>query len=176
MLHSLFGLLLFFAAGLGPSADEPIQGAIRVHFSPGGAPTAAIVSELDRAKTSVRVQAYSFTSAPIASALKRAHERGVDVQVLLDKSQRSERYSSYTFLQHAGIPVWIDAKHAIAHNKVMVIDGSTVITGSFNFTKAAEEKNAENLLIVESKELARRYTENWDQHRRHSETEVTEKQ
>jgi len=176
MLHSLFGLLLFFAAGLGPSADEPIQGAIRVHFSPGGAPTAAIVSELDRAKTSVRVQAYSFTSAPIAGALKRTHERGVDVQVLLDKSQRSERYSSYTFLQHAGIPVWIDAKHAIAHNKVMVIDGSTVITGSFNFTKAAEEKNAENLLIVESKELARRYTENWDQHRRHSETTVTEKQ
>ena len=112
------------------------------------------MSELDRAKTTVRVQAYSFTSESIASALKRAHNRGVDVQVILDKSQP---YTSATFLTHAKIPVSIESKHAIAHNKVMIIDGNTVITGSFNFTKAAEEKNAENLLIIESAKLTQRY-------------------
>jgi len=141
---------------------------VTVHFSPGGQPTAAIVRELDAAKESVLVQAYSFTSAPIADALVKAHRRGVSVKVLLDKSQRTEKYSSYTFLSHAGIPVWIDSSHAIAHNKVMVIDAQTVITGSFNFTKAAESRNAENLLIIRSAELAREYTDNWQKHREHS--------
>jgi phosphatidylserine/phosphatidylglycerophosphate/cardiolipin synthase-like enzyme len=63
----------------------------------------------------------------------------------------------------------VDARHAIAHNNVMIIDGETVITGSFNFTRAAEESTAENLLIIKSRELARIYIGNWKQHREHSE-------
>jgi phosphatidylserine/phosphatidylglycerophosphate/cardiolipin synthase-like enzyme len=70
---------------------------------------------------------------------------------------------------HAGIPTFIDAKHAIAHNKVMVIDGATVITGSFNFTKAAEMSNDENLLVIRSPELASKYPANWKAHLDHSE-------
>jgi len=58
--------------------------------------------------------------------------------------------------------------YAIAHNKVMVIDGSTVITGSFNFTKAAEESNAENLLIIHGQELSKKYADNWREHAGHS--------
>jgi phosphatidylserine/phosphatidylglycerophosphate/cardiolipin synthase-like enzyme len=140
-----------------------------VYFSPRGGCTETIVRELDHAKTSVLVQAYSFTSAPIAKALLDAHKRRVRVQVLLDKSQRTEKYSSATFLFNQGIPVKIDAAHAIAHNKVMVIDGETVITGSFNFTKAAEEKNAENLFVIRDRRLAELYTRNWQEHERHSE-------
>lgn len=98
-----------------------------------------------------------------------AHKRGVKVEVILDKSQRTDEYSSATFLSNAGIPVKIDAQHAIAHNKIMIIDGETVITGSFNFTKAAEENNAENLLIVQDKKLAERYIKNWQEHAKHSE-------
>ena len=92
----------------------------------------------------------------------------VKVEALLDKSQKSERYTSATFLKNAGIPTYIDDKHAIAHNKIMVIDQETVITGSFNFTKAAEEKNAENVLVIKSKELAKIYMENWNKHKEHS--------
>ena len=66
----------------------------------------------------------------------------------------------------------IDAQHAIAHNKVMIIDGETVITGSFNFTKAAEENNAENLLVIRDKKLADQYTKNWQEHERHSKVYV----
>ena len=66
----------------------------------------------------------------------------------------------------------IDANHAIAHNKVIVIDGETVLTGSFNFTKAAQEKNAENLLIIRDPALAAQYTKNWDAHRQHSQPYV----
>jgi phosphatidylserine/phosphatidylglycerophosphate/cardiolipin synthase-like enzyme len=67
-----------------------------------------------------------------------------------------------------GIPTFIDAEHAIAHNKIMIIDKETVITGSFNFTKAAQEKNAENLLILKSKELAKQHIDNWNRHKSHS--------
>ena len=91
------------------------------------------------------------------------------VRAILDRSQRSEKYSELDFLARAGVPTLVDAAHAIAHNKVMVIDGETVITGSFNFTKAAEEKNAENLLVVRDRRLAEAYARNWREHERHAE-------
>ena len=140
-----------------------------VCFSPYGGCTNAIVSEINNAKSEVLVQAYSFTSAPIAKALLNVHKRGMKVEVILDMSQRTDKYTSATFLVNSGVPTYIDDKHAIAHNKVMVIDRETVITGSFNFTKAAEDKNAENLLIIRNKDLAKIYMENWDKHRGHSE-------
>ncbi len=140
-----------------------------VYFSPHGGCTDAIIRELNKAKNTVLVQAYTFTSAPIAKALLNAHKRGVKVEVILDKSKRTESYSPATFLYNQGISVKIDAQHAIAHNKVMIIDGEAVITGSFNFTKAAEESNAENLLVIKDKRLADRYIKNWKEHERHSE-------
>jgi len=142
---------------------------ITVYFSPDGGCTKAIVEEITKAKKSVRVQAYSFTSAPIAAAILAAHKRNVSVEVILDKSQRTDKYSSATFLKNNGVPTFIDAKHAIAHNKVILIDGEIVITGSFNFTKAAEEANAENVLVIRDAALAKRYAENWSEHRKHSE-------
>ena len=157
-----FLLALFLAVSI-QAAD------IQVYFSPQGGCTEAVVANLDKATNTVLVQAYSFTSAPIAKALVDAKKRGVKVQVILDKSQRVERYSSADFIQHAGIRTFIDAKHAIAHNKIMVIDGKTVLTGSFNFTKAAEENNAENLLVIQDAALATKYTANWQAHLKHSE-------
>jgi len=97
--------------------------SIEAYFSPHGGCTEAVIRELDKAKTTILVQAYSFTSAPIAKALLNAHKRGVKIEVILDKSQRTQNYSSATFLYNQGIPVKIDAQHAIAHNKVMIIDG-----------------------------------------------------
>jgi len=143
---------------------------VEVYFSPRNGATAAIVREIDRARSEIRVQAYSFTSAPIAQALLNAYKRGIKVEVILDKSQKTGKYSSSTFLMNARIPTYIDAEHAIAHNKIILIDRSVVITGSFNFTKAAEEKNAENLLIIRSTELAKPYLDNWQYHRKHSST------
>ena len=115
------------------------------------------------------MQAYSFTSAPIAKALVETHKRGVEVQVILDKSQKTEKYSEADFVAHHGIPVLIDSRHAINHNKVMIIDGQTVITGSFNFTKSAEENNAENLVIIRDGAIAGKYAANWREHAAHSE-------
>ncbi len=141
---------------------------IEVYFSPHGGCTEAVVAEIDRAKETILVQAYSFTSAPIAEALLNAHRRGVQVAVILDKSQETEKYSSADFLAHAGVPTRIDSRHAIAHNKIMILDGRTVITGSFNFTKAAEESNAENLLIIRDPAIADMYAQNWTAHAEHA--------
>ena len=126
------------------------------------------MQEISQAKQEILVQAYSFTSKDIAKALVAAHKRGVRTVIILDKSNQSKRYSAADFTFNMGIPTYIDAKHATAHNKVMIIDKETVITGSFNFTKAAEERNAEILLILRSKELAERYIANWEKHKQHS--------
>jgi len=147
----------------------PTNAPISVFFSPNGGCTTAIIEEINNAKSEILVQAYSFTSAPIAKALVDAHKKGIKVLVILDKSQKTAHYTSASFLANSKIPTFIDGQHAIAHNKIMIIDGTTVITGSFNFTKAAEEKNAENLLIIKSEELSKKYLENWENHKNHSE-------
>ncbi len=165
----LFPLFLILVALPVQAYDLTIKDApAQVYFSPKGGGQQAIVDAIGQAKESIYVQAYSFTSVPIAKALVDAARRGVKVIAILDKSQRSERYTGATFLRNEGIPVWIDADHAIAHNKVMVLDGNVVVTGSFNFTRAAEEKNAENLLIIRDQRLAKLYTNNWQKHREHS--------
>jgi phosphatidylserine/phosphatidylglycerophosphate/cardiolipin synthase-like enzyme len=142
---------------------------IEVYFSPKGGATEAVVRALDAAKNTVFVQAYSFTNMPIAQALDRANDRGVVVHVILDKSNLTENYSDADFVVHHGISTLIDARHQIAHNKIMIIDSEVVITGSFNFTKQAEEHNAENLLVIHDRGMAEKYLANWHEHEAHSE-------
>jgi phosphatidylserine/phosphatidylglycerophosphate/cardiolipin synthase-like enzyme len=167
--HRLSGIILGCLLAI---TSTVLAATPTVCFTPGGFCTEAIVQALNAATHTVLVQAYSFTSAPIAKALLDAHKRGVQVHVILDKSQRSEKYSSADFLANQGVPVLIDARHAISHNKVIVIDSEVVLTGSFNFTKAAQEKNAENLLIINDPTLAAQYTQNWEVHRAHSQPYV----
>ena len=169
--HTAALTLLLACASLGQTKAFEI-GQVHACFTPEyhGGPTCTdqIVSAIAGAHQSILVQAYSFTSAPIAKALADAHKRGVDVRVILDTSNLKAGYSSAVFLQHMGIPPLIDSHHAIAHNKVMVIDAREVITGSFNFTKAAEEKNAENVLFIDDSPIAAAYTQNWNDHAAHS--------
>ena len=167
ILSSLSAVTTYHYAGATLGGEDSFP-TIQVYFSPNGGCTEHIVSCIANAKYTILVQAYSFTSTPIAKALGQAHKRRVHIQVILDKSQRTANYSSATFLSNANIPVYIDTTHAIAHNKIMVIDDTTVITGSFNFTSAAENKNAENLLIIQSSPLAKIYTANFNHHLSHS--------
>lgn len=174
MQKPLLITLILLATAL-PLPAEPLKsiGTVDVFFSPNGGATKAIVRELDAAKAEILVQAYSFTSKPIAKALLDAKKRGLKVEVVLDRSQRREKYTSADFIAHAKIPTYIDDQHAIAHNKIMIIDRQTLITGSFNFTKAAEEKNAENLLVLkENRTLVEQYLRNFEEHKRHSEVYV----
>lgn len=160
--RSLLGLLLLWLP-LSSSADTFSQNThYRVCFTPQENCTATIVDAIHQAKQTIRVQAYSFTSRPIEHALIAAQRKGVQVKIIFDKSQRNPHYSSPFYLARAGIPLFIDDSPAIAHNKVIIIDHRIVVTGSFNFTRAAQKSNAENVLIIEDPRLAQRYIQNWE--------------
>ena len=159
---------LWVLSALSVQASETFVLAGQVFFSPKGGAQSAIVEQIQNAKSSIYVQAYSFTNKSIIEALVRAQKRGVNVIAILDKSNLSDRYSAADLIDHFGVGTLIDDKHKIAHNKVMIIDQEIVITGSFNFSKAAEEDNAENLLVLRSSQLADVYYQNWEKHLKHS--------
>ena len=162
---SLQRITLFFLAGVclalacpGAEAADDLE----VAFSPKQGATELVIKAIAEARKSIRVAAYSFTSRPIAQALVDAHRHGIDVMAVLDKSNKTARYSSATFLANMGIPTRIDSRYAIMHSKYMVIDDDEVELGSFNYTTAAEQHNAENVLVVRhSPKLADAYAANW---------------
>ncbi len=88
------------------------------------------------------------------------------MEVILDAGEARDQYSVLRYLLAARVPTWLDAAYQIAHNKIIIIDGETVITGSFNFTRSAEEYNAENLLVIHDQALAARYEANFQKHLR----------
>ena len=131
-------------------------------FSPHQGATALVVKTINAAKKSVHVAAYSFTSRPIAAALVAAHERGIDVEVVLDKSQRKSHDTRAGLLRDHGIPTRINDNYAIMHDKFMLIDGTVLELGSFNYTRAAEEQNAENVLVIHnSHDVIDDYARQW---------------
>jgi phosphatidylserine/phosphatidylglycerophosphate/cardiolipin synthase-like enzyme len=135
-----------------------------VCFTPRQNCTAQIVKAIKNAKKTILVQAYSFTSRPIIRALVNTKYQGINLKILLDKSlitDADQYYSTIPYFQKHNIWMRIDYLPDIAHNKVIIIDNNTVITGSFNFTKSAQKYNAENVLIIHDKGLAQKYTDNW---------------
>jgi phosphatidylserine/phosphatidylglycerophosphate/cardiolipin synthase-like enzyme len=152
----------------GPAASED---GITVNFSPHGGCTERVVEEIGKARVSVEMQAYSFTSQPIAQALMAAHHRGVKVTLVLDDKANDDpkEHSEAPEMVGDKIPTYLDAKHSIAHNKIILIDGRTIVTGSFNFTKQAERNNAENLLVIDGRpKLFAAYEANFREHLGHS--------
>jgi len=161
MKKFLFFVLLTVLAVSRPVFAGPQQ-SIEIAFSPDAGATDSIVRLISEAKHTIRVAAYSFTSKDIAAALLNAHKHGIDVQVVLDKSNAKAKYSSATFLANVGVPTRINYKYAIMHSKFMVVDEVTVETGSFNYTKAAEQKNAENVIILRNyPDIAAKYQKEW---------------
>jgi phosphatidylserine/phosphatidylglycerophosphate/cardiolipin synthase-like enzyme len=142
---------------------------VRAFFSPKGGCQEAIVAELKKARREILVQAYSFTADPLTFALVEAKKNGVIVEVVLDKSNEVDRYSDLHFFIENQMDVKIDHSHAIAHNKIIIIDKKVLITGSYNFTNQAENENAENLMIVTGHpELVAWYRDNFFKHHEHS--------
>jgi phosphatidylserine/phosphatidylglycerophosphate/cardiolipin synthase-like enzyme len=123
----------------------------------------AIIRFIRDAQKSVHVAAYAFTSRPIAQALLDARARGLDVRVVVDKSQASGRYSAAAFLADHAVAVRVDGEYQLQHQKVVIVDGVSVETGSYNFTASARDRNFENVIIIRNApDLAARYEENWE--------------
>jgi phosphatidylserine/phosphatidylglycerophosphate/cardiolipin synthase-like enzyme len=142
MFRMIITTLLFFVF---PVLAAP---SVSVGFSPSHTALQTVLSVINDAKTSLDVEAYSFTSRPIARAIIEAQKRGVRVRVVADDKANADRYSAITYLANNHVPVRLNRRYAIMHNKVMISDGDTVQTGSFNYTASADSRNAENSLVL----------------------------
>lgn len=109
-----------------------------------------IIKAIESATESIYVMAYYITQPPIADALIKAHNAGIKVEIVMDRSQLGSPYSALPTLYRAGVPCFIDKKGIrLQHNKLMIIDGKLLLTGSYNWTRSAEIRNAENLMFIE---------------------------
>lgn len=166
----IIGCVFGFGLGCLMNADAaPPVPEIQVWFSPKGGCTEALVKGIDAAKKSVHFSAYEFTSDPIRNALIRALGRGVTVECVVDRRAHLSRHEDADEVQENGGRIFVDGKHNIHHNKIIVIDSRVVFTGSFNFSDNAENRNAENVLRLEDSALAKKYVANFDVHKHHSE-------
>ncbi len=141
----------------GSAWGNPVETA----FSPNGGATKLVVNTIMAANKSIFVAAYTFTSQPIANALIDTARRGVEVKIVLDARASRQKASLASDLQQSGIQVRLDGAHAITHDKMMVVDGETVETGSFNYTKSAETSNAENVIVLHDAKVAMDYVAAW---------------
>ena len=164
------GLLHKAESALCGTTTLPPSGTTDVGFSPGNGALNVVLRVIGSAKREIRMATYSFTSKEIAQALVDAAKRGVDVRVVVDKSQLGERYTTATFLANQRVPVRVDSRHAIAHSKYLVADGMHVETGSFNYTDSAVKRNSENAIALwNNPAMAKRYLANWASHWEHAE-------
>jgi len=143
---------------------------VEVAFTPGDDVSDLIARRIARARESVRMQAYLFNDRHIAGALFAAMRRGVDVRIVADAAQQaSGGLPVLAPLHEAGARIYLDADHAAAHDKVVIVDAATVVTGSYNFTRAAQSRNAENVVVISgSRAVADRFVKNFELHRSHS--------
>lgn len=152
-------------SGYHPAGAED---GVAVFFSPETDCRKLIIGEIRGAQKYILVQAYSFSSEKIAKALVDAKKMGVKVTVIID-SAKAEGKSESGFLTKKGIDTYVDAEHEKAHNKVILIDGKTIITGSFNFSDGDEDSTADNVLVIKNKpKLMEAYAGNFKDHLRHS--------
>jgi phosphatidylserine/phosphatidylglycerophosphate/cardiolipin synthase-like enzyme len=174
LLVATLGLLAVAELSAEPAAppEHAATGTVQVAFPPWDDAEALVVAAIAGAREQILVQAFSFTSAPVARALIAAKRRGVDVRMTVDREQTfGGEFTRVPELAAAGIPVWLEVRYVAAHSKVMIIDSGSgtpvLITGSYNWTWSAQHRNAENLLIVRGDgDLTRAYLRNWELRRR----------
>jgi phosphatidylserine/phosphatidylglycerophosphate/cardiolipin synthase-like enzyme len=154
-----------------PAADRAAPNArVESYFTPGDDVERVVASRIDAAKRTLHVSAYLFTNRRIAAAFAKAARRGVEVELVADASQhQSGGLPRLRELDRAGVRIWLREGLAAFHHKVVIVDArtpaATVVTGSFNFTQAAQEKNAENIVVIESREVAGRFLADFERHR-----------
>ncbi len=153
------------AAGV---VQPPVE-QIDVRFSPNGGCTESIVDFIHSANRKIHMLAYDFTSKPIADALIERKKAGLEVEVVLDKSNLTAGSSEMHYVEAGGVSVFVDSKHKIAHNKTILVDDVDLEDGSFNYSESAETKNAENCLFIRfNPVLVAKFEANWQVHRGHS--------
>lgn len=171
----IIGLIVGYQIGVasssaphGPSSTKPVfvtttsqvQAPVELveHcFSPGGNCASIVVKWINRANSSVHVLIYSFTLDAIRDSLIDAKNRGVDVKIVMERSNANEKGAEYQNLKNAGVDIRLDTNSGLMHDKVAVIDGHIVLTGSMNWSNAGVRENNENLLVLNNEDWASAY-------------------
>lgn len=157
--HTLPAFLLLISCSLLAQGQE-----IRAFFSPGGGISTAIADVIDKSEKTIDAAIYSISDDRITHALAQATTRGVTVRVIVDRTQTSGYYSSAPNLSKTPVVVRTDTKNPLHHNKYLVADSRTVVTGSANWTKSANERNAENIVIIADEKTAASFTADFAKH------------
>jgi phospholipase D len=152
-------LLMMPSLGLAESFTN--RATYEVCFTPGQDCVREIIKEIKSAKKQILAQAYSFTDFDIAKALVQMKRKGVDVRMILDKSQLKTNRNLLNYLHRNQITLKIDIEPVIAHSKIILIDDATVIGGSYNYSKSAANKNAENITIIRDAKFFQKFIKNW---------------
>ena len=158
---ALISFLLFVPQG---SALTQNSKTVEVLFSPNGGIRDKLISKINLSKKSVKIAIYGFTSGELAWALERAKNRGVDVRIVADRSQSAGKNSEISFLVSKLFPVKIRTGkgRGIMHNKFAVFDEAEVVTGSYNWTRGAEDYNYENAVFIRDPEIVKRFLDEFD--------------
>lgn len=154
-LQDVLGLLVPLE-GRGASTAQAEQ-EIGAWFSPGPEPLSAIITQMRRARRSVDVCVFTITDDRISDGLIGLANRGVRVRVISDDEKAGDLGSDLKRLQGSGIEVAFDRSEAHMHHKFAVFDDARLLTGSFNWTRAASGSNHENVLVTSEPALVAAY-------------------
>lgn len=161
LLPGLLGLAMCFPVPITYAAT------IEAGFSPEGTALQLVLKTIETSQHEIRLMGYSFTSPEVVCGLVRAKRRGVDVKVVLDWKANTGKNNNVSkaamnLLAGAGIPVRTVSAYKILHDKVVVADGRNTQVGSFNFSRAADRSNSENVLVVwDDRVVASTYLKHW---------------
>ncbi|QJC28737.1 DUF1669 domain-containing protein [Enterobacteriaceae endosymbiont of Plateumaris consimilis] len=140
--------------------DVAVATRIDVLFTPNKKTLPVIINLIKHAKKEILVAAYTFTNKTLAFALLNASHKGIKIYIIVDAKNNIHRYTAINFLKNKtnNIHIRMNNHYAIMHNKFIIIDRSTVETGSLNYSANAIKRNAENIIIIyNSKKIAKIY-------------------
>lgn len=168
MKKFLFCVICIFSFTITPLLPGEGQGVrfafaceIKPYFSPADDVQGVILTELSHAKKSVLVAAYGIASPEIAAKLCELKKAGVDVTVYLDRTQAAGKGSQADALRAAGVKVLVKKSRLLMHDKYMVIDGSEVLTGSYNFSRGAAHQDNNMEVITDCPDLCEAFKANF---------------
>ena len=140
-----------------PNPSVTLDGTrVDTYFSPDDHVLSAVYDLLSKAEKSIYFLAFSFTSNELGQVVREKADAGLDIKGVMDKEQiASNAGTEFDPFRQMGLDVRIDGNDGLMHHKVFIVDEKIVVFGSYNFSKSAEEKNDENIIIVYNADIAK---------------------
>lgn len=151
--NTKFSILAFLVLILSVTISISTLAKTEIYFSLYDNPQKEIIKNINQAEAFINIAMYIFTDREIALPLAKARERGVKVRLYLDKDQVDYKYSQSRFMVQKGLKVRISTNNYIMHNKFAIIDNRLLLTGSYNWTFSANNRNDENLMVIDDPEI-----------------------